>query len=299
MKVFITGGTGFIGSAVIDELSKFDYEMIGLARSKRSAEKLRSKGVTPLMGSLTDLNVLRKGTQEADAILHLAFGHNFRHFLKATKDDRKAIRTMADAIKGTNKTFIITSGITSIYAKNQQGKELERPKTNVISGLRVRSERLLLSYTDKGIRTMVVRLPPAVHGESDHGFAWNFIQNAIKNQEVNYVGKGLNQWAAVNRLDAALVYRLALENGKSGSIYHAVSEVVNFKEIACKISKKLNLPLVSISRLKAYQKFPPSLSAIISSNTPANSDWTQKELNWHPIYSDLIKDLDLESYYQK
>lgn len=296
MKVFITGGTGFVGTAVTSELLAEGYEVTGLARSEASANKLKERGVTPLLGSLTDLNSLKKGAKEADAILHLAFGHDFRHFLKAAKNDREAIKTIAEAIKGTNKPFVITSGVTSIYGKNQKGLEQEVPDTNFITGLRVRSEKLLLSYTQQGVKAMVMRLPPAVHGEGDRAFTWNLIQYAKKNKEVNYIGKGMNTWAAVSRLDAAHLYRLALERGKAGSIYHAVAEVTPVKQIAAAISQKMNLPLVSVGNLKGIQKLS-MFSMTVASNTPANSEWTQKELGWNPTHPNLLSDLKQDFYY--
>ena len=224
MKVLVTGGTGFIGSAVVKELVATGYDVLGLARSDSSAQKLEDIGATPLAGSLTDLSSLQKGATEVEAILHLAYDSDFRKFFKAAKKDRTAIAAMAEAIKGTNKPFVITCGVTGIFGKNQQGTELETPQVNFITGTRLRAEKLLFTYTKQDIRTMVIRLPPAVHGEGDHGFTSFLINYAKKNQQVNYVGNGDNIWPAINRLDAARLYRLALENGKAGSVYHGVAE---------------------------------------------------------------------------
>jgi nucleoside-diphosphate-sugar epimerase len=192
MKIFVTGGTGFIGSAVVKELIDTNYEVIGLARSDLSAQKLKKAGAVPIVGSLGDLPSLKRAAKEADAILHLAYDPNFRNFFKAAKADRTAISAMAEAIQGTNKPIVITCGLSGIFGKGQQGSEHEIPQASFISRTRLRAEKLLLSYTEQNVRTMVIRLPPVVHGEGDHAFTSFLINYAKKNQQVNYVGDGLN-----------------------------------------------------------------------------------------------------------
>ncbi|MDG0795176.1 SDR family oxidoreductase [Cohnella ginsengisoli] len=275
MKVFVTGGTGFIGSGVVAELIAGGHEVMGLARSDHSAQKLLDAGATPVSGSLTDLSSLQRHAAEADAVIHLAYDPNMRNFFKAAKADRQAIHTIAEAIKGTNKPFIITSGFTGIFGKSQKGSEQETPQLNFITRTRWRAEELLFTYTAQGIRTMVIRMPPVVHGEGDRAFTSFFIEYARKNQHVYYIGDGSNIWPAVHRFDAAHLYRLALEKGKSGSVYHAAAEGVPVKQIATTVSKKLNLPLSSASRLKAIIKLS-WFSMTVSLHTPANSNWTQK-----------------------
>lgn len=296
MKVFVTGGTGFIGSAVVKELIAGNYEVIGLARSDHSAQKLKEAGAVPMEGSLEDLSILKKAAKETDAILHLAYDPNFRNFFKAAKADRTAISTMTEAIQGTNKPIVITCGITGIFRKGQQGSEHETPQASFISRTRLRAEKLLFSYTEQSVRTMVIRLPPVVHGEGDHAFTSFLINYAKKNQQVNYVGDGLNIWPAVHRFDAARLYRLALENGKAGSVYHAVAECIPVKKIATAVSEKLGLPLKGVRGFESWRRLS-LFSQVVSLNTPANSQWTQKELGWKAIYSDLLSDLQQNFYY--
>jgi nucleoside-diphosphate-sugar epimerase len=296
MKIFVTGGTGFIGSAVVKELIAANYEVLGLARSDPSAQKLKEAGAVPIAGSLSDLPGLKKAAKESDAILHLAYDPNFRNFFKAAKADRTAISAMAEAIQGTNKPIVITCGLSGIFGKGQQGNEHEIPQASFISRTRLRAEKLLFSYTEQNVRTMVIRLPPVVHGEGDHAFTSFLINYAKKNQQVNYVGNGLNIWPAVHRFDAARLYILALENGKAGSVYHAVAEGIPVKKVATAISEKLGLPLKSVRGFESWRKLSV-FSQVVSLDTPANSQWTQKELGWKAIHSDLLSDLQQDFYY--
>jgi nucleoside-diphosphate-sugar epimerase len=296
MKVFVTGGTGFIGSGVVAELIAGGHAVLGLARSERSAQKLKDAGAIPVLGSLTDLSSLQKYATEADGVVHLAYDPNMSHFFKASKVDRRAITAISEAIKGTNKPFIITSGLSGIFGENQKGSEQETPQVNFITRTRLRAEELLFTYTAQGVGTMVIRMPPVVHGEGDRAFTSFFIQYARKNKHVYYIGDGANIWPAVHRFDAAHLYKLALENGKAGSVYHAAAEGVPVKQIATAVSNKLDLPLSSVNGLRALTKLS-WFSMTVSLNTPANSNWTQKELGWKAVQPDLISELNQDFYY--
>lgn len=298
MKVFVTGGSGFVGQGVIRELVDAGHSVLALARSDSAMKKVGALGAMPVNGSLSDGACLRKGAEQADAIIHLAYDNDMSHALKAAKADRAAIEAMADAIAGTNKPFIITSGVTGIFGRHQAGSERETPAANLITGTRLRAEKLLLGYADKGVKAMVVRLPPFVHGDGDKGFTPRYIAYARKNREANYVGDGENIWPAVHRFDAARLYRLAMEKGKAGSVYHAVAEGVYAKQVAAAVGDMLTIPLRSVSMPGALRRL--SLFAlIVSLNTPANSDWTQKELNWKAIHPDFLSDLKESFYFQE
>lgn len=296
MKVFVTGGSGFVGSAVIPELIEAGHEVVALSRSDSSSQKIRTLGATPLNGSLTDRDSLQQGASAADGIIHLAYIHDRGQTSNAAKTDRNAITDIADTIQGSGKPFIITSGVTGIFGKSQTGSELEKPQTNFITGTRVRAEQLLLSYADKGIRAMVIRLSPFVHGRGDKAFTSTYVSYAQKNNEAVYVSRGENIWPAVHRLDAAHLYRLALENGKTGSIYHAVSEGVTAKEAATAVSEKLDIPLRKVNKLSAVRRLS-LFSVVVSLNTPANSLWTQEELGWKTVQPDLVSELREDFYY--
>lgn len=295
MKVFITGGTGFVGTAVIKHLIAHGHDVLALARSDRSAQRVRDLGATPFAGSLTDTDRLRLGALQSDAVLHLAYNNNMRQARQAAQTDRNAITAMADALVGTNRPFIMASGVTGIFGKHQSGNELETPATNFITGMRVRSEKLALSYVPRGVKAMVIRLAPFVHGPNDHGFTSRYVQAAQRYQSAMYIGSGRNTWPAVHRDDAASLFVAALEKGQAGAIYHAVAEGTTAKSIAITVSQHLDLPLTRINMLTGLHRLG-ILAYIFTLDTPANSTWTQQHLGWHPTHPSLINDINAGTY---
>lgn len=291
MKVFVTGGSGFIGSAVVSELSNAGYDVVGLARSEESARKIKSLGtnVEVLRGDLEDLDSLRKGAREAEGIAHLGFVRDFQHFDKTCEIDRIATEAMLEAIAGTNKPFLYTSGTFVLPI----GKAFDENSDNGrhAPGTRWATEEIALSYKDKGVRVMSVRLAPTVHGKGDRAFIPWLIEIAKKSGKSGYVGNGQNVWPAVARLDAARLYRLALEKGHAGSVYNGVADQgVKSKEIAETVGEGLHIPTVSIATENAKEHFGV-FGPIFSTNNPVSNESTRKELDWEPQGSGLIEDI--------
>lgn len=295
MKVFVTGATGNIGSALVRELLSAGHTVLGLARSDAGAAKLSAAGASPRRGTLEDLDVLRTAAAECDAVAHLAFNHNFNDFPAACATDRAAISAMAEAMAaagGKNKALIITSG-TMVLEKGRVVSE--RDPINVsepIGAARGASEGVALGFVEQGVRAMVVRLPPVVHGVGSVGFVGLLLQAAKKIGKVAYVGNGENRWCAVHTLDAARAFRLALEKGEAGSTFHAVAEEgVPVKEVAHAIGQKMGLPIESKSPGEAQEVFGVMALAIGSDN-PATSEATQAALGWTPVHPGLLKDIE-------
>lgn len=290
MKVFITGGSGFVGSAVIPELISAGHEVFALARSKSAAEKVEKLGAIAIDGDLSDANVLKQAATESNAVIHLAYNNNLLQAKKAARADRAAITAIAEALKGTDKPFIITGGVTGIFGKKQTGSELEVPKGGRMMRTRLKAEKLLFEYTSQGVKAMAIRLSPFVHGEGDKGLTFRYFSYVKKNKQANYIGKGENIWPAVHRLDVAHLFLLALEKGKAGSVYHAIAEGVTAKQVAERASENLSIPLKSVGKIRSLKRFS-WFSVIVSLDTPANSRWTREQLGWEPTHTDYLSDL--------
>ncbi|MFX3617065.1 MAG: SDR family oxidoreductase [Sporolactobacillus sp.] len=277
MRVFVTGATGYIGSAVVNELINAGHQVVGLARSDSSVARLKKEGAVVQYGALDDLESLRSGAASADGVIHLAFIHDFSNFSNSLKIDRRAIETMGDALKGTGKPFIITN-----HANGEA------------------SENALFALN--GVRTALVSLAPTVHGEGDKGFVSRIINIAREKGFSAYIGDGSNRWPAVHRLDAASLYRLALEAAPTGSrLYGRADEGVPFRDIADVIGQSLNLPVVSISREEAdaHFGFLGALAALdIPSVISGPSIQTRELLGWKPVHPALIADLEQGHYFK-
>ncbi|WP_379970305.1 SDR family oxidoreductase [Ectobacillus sp. sgz5001026] len=292
MRVFVTGATGFIGSAVVRELIDVGHQVVGLARSNKAAEALEAAGADVLLGSLDDLDSLRSGASEADGVIHLAFKHDFLDFAAAAESDSLAIEAIGTALEGTGKPLVVTSG-TLMLSPGRLGTEEDAS----IQSTPRRSEEAAIALAGRGVRSSVVRLAPSVHGQGDHGFVPALISIAHEKGISAYVGEGRNHWPAVHRLDAARLFRLALEKGAAGAIYHGVAdEGVPFRDIAGVIGRHLNLPVLSISREEADAHFG-WLSFAASTDNPASSALTQDRLGWRPIHPALIPDLEQGHYF--
>lgn len=295
MRVFLTGATGFVGTAVIQELQGAGHQVFGLARSEVAASVLTSAGVEVVHGSLEDHDSLRRGVSTADAVIHTGFNHDFSRFHLNCKLDRLAIETLGAALSGSQRPLIVTSGVANI-APGRLATENDVPKSDPSIYPRVSEETAGL-LSDKGVNAMVVRLAPSVHGIGDHGFVPILLKLAREKGLSAYIGDGGNRWPAVHRLDAAQVYRLALEKGSAGTRFHAVAEEgVTFKALASAIGQLLNIPVVAISQQDANAHFG-WFAHFAGMNAPASSELTRNQLGWNPTQRGLLADIEQPGYF--
>jgi nucleoside-diphosphate-sugar epimerase len=293
MKIFVTGATGFIGSAIVQELIHAGYQVLGLARSDAAAADLAAAGAKVHRGSLEDPESLRSGALAADGVIHAAFIHDWSNYTAAAETDRRAIDSIGVALGGSDRPFIVTSGTLLAQRQGPLATEEDAPNPNFPR----KSEEAALALAEHGVRVSVLRLPPSVHGEGDHGFVPALIGIAREKGVSAYVGDGLNRWPAVHRLDAAHLYRLVLEKGSAGARYHGVAdEGVPARDIAGVIGRRLNLPVVGKSREEASSHFG-WIGLFFGIDGPASSAQTQERLGWHPSQPALIPDLDAEHYF--
>ncbi|MFH5181893.1 SDR family oxidoreductase [Paenibacillus sp. TAB 01] len=292
MRIFVTGATGFIGSAVVQELLAAGHQAVGLARSDQAAAALKSAGADVHRGALDDLDSLQKGAAAADGVIHLAFVHDFLNFAAAAETDRQAIEAIGAALQGSGKPLVVTSG-TMMLPQGRLGTEEDAPLATTPR----QSESAALALVERGVRSSVVRLAPSVHGPGDHGFVPQLIRIARDKGVSACIGDGSNRWPAVHRLDAARLFRLAVEAAPAGSRLHGISdEGVPFRDIAGVIGRHLNLPVVSVSREDAAAHFG-WLSGFAAADNPASSAKTQQLLGWKPVHSALIPDLEEGHYF--
>lgn len=296
MRVFVTGATGFVGSAVVQALLQAGHQVLGLARSEASAQALTDAGAGVHRGSIEDLQSLASGAAQADGVIHTAFIHDFSQFLENCEKDRLAIGALGTALKGTDKPLIVTSG-TALVSNGHLATENDLPDPQGLNP-RIASDQAAAALAEQGVHVSLVRLPPSVHGAGDHGFVPMTIAMAREKGESAYIGAGQNLWPAVHRLDAARVFVLALEMGASNAIYHANSEEgVPFREIATLIGKHLNLPVVSKNAQEAGEHFG-WFTHFASLNNPTSSQITREVLGWKPEHQDLLTDIDTAGYFK-
>jgi nucleoside-diphosphate-sugar epimerase len=294
MKIFVTGATGFIGSAIVQDLIRAGHQVLGLARSDAGANSLAAAGAAIHRGSLEDLESLRSGAAASDGVIHTAFIHDFANYAPAAEKDRRAIETLGAALAGSGRQFIVTSGTLLLQRQGPLATEEDAANANFPR----KSEQAVLSVASQRVRVSSLRLPPSVHGRGDHGFVPALINLAREKGISAYVGDGLNCWPAVHRLDAAPLYRLALEKGSAGASYHGVAdEGVPFREIAAVIGRRLNVPVVSKSPEEAANHFG-WLAHFVGIDCPASSAQTQQRLGWAPKQPGLIADLDQTHYFE-
>ncbi|MGH9486073.1 MAG: SDR family oxidoreductase [Terriglobales bacterium] len=293
MRIFITGATGFIGSALVGELIGAGHNVIGLARSERGAQWLAAAGAEVQRGELEDLDSLRRGAAPADAVIHAAFIHDFSRYRESAAIDRKAIEALGAALCGSERRLIVTAGLP-LAAAGRLATEADAPGAASATFPRA-SEQTAAALEAQGVRAIVMRLPQ-VHDTSKQGLVSYSIQIAREKGVSAYVGEGCNRWPAVHRLDAARLYRLALEKGAPGARYHAVAEEgVTARDIAEAIGRGLGVPVRSIPAAEAANHFG-WLGAFIGLDLPASSAQTRAALNWTPNGSGLIADLNAMRY---
>ncbi|OXM85677.1 SDR family oxidoreductase [Paenibacillus rigui] len=292
MRVFVTGATGFVGSAVVPELLAAGHQVVGLARSDEGAAALKAAGADVHRGTLNDLDSLQNGAAAADGVIHLAFIHNFSDYAAAAETDRQAIEAIGAALQGSNKPFVVTAG-TLMLSPGRLGTEEDTLPPNTLR----HSEKTAIGLVERGVRSSIVRLAPSVHGPGDHGFVPELIRIARDKGVSAYIGDGSNRWPAVHRIDAARLFRLAVEAAPAGSRLHGVGdEGVPFRDIAGVIGRHLNLPVASISHEEASAHFG-WIGAFASADNPASSAKTQDLLGWKPVHPTLIQDLEEGHYF--
>ncbi|MER0481471.1 SDR family oxidoreductase [Streptomyces sp. Edi2] len=298
MHVFVTGGSGLTGPAVVAELVAAGHTVTGLARSDAAAARLESLGATPHRGSLDDLGSLRSGAEAAEGVLHMAFGGDFSDLDDMMRRDRTAIETLGQTLEGSGKPFVSTSG-TLVMPAGRESTEGDEPDTAGIAAFRIAGERACLASAARGVRASVVRLAPTVHGPGDYGFIGMLVATARRTGKSAYVGDGTNRWPAVHRLDAAGLFRLALEKAPSGSVLHGVAESgVTLKSIAETIARRLDLPAVSLTPDEAATHFPsPFMATAYGLDAPVSSVSTQELLGWSPVHPTLLDDLEHGDYF--
>jgi nucleoside-diphosphate-sugar epimerase len=293
MRAFVTGATGFVGTAVVKELLSAGHSVLGLARSESAAEQLKSQGAESVRGTIEDLEVLQKAASECDAVVHLAFIHDFSIFQRCCEADRTAITALGSALvaAGGQRSLVITSG-TMLLEHGKLGMEDDEPDwTSMMGAARGASETVCLDFAKKGIRASVVRLPPTVHGPGSSGFMGLYTNIAIQKGVVAYVGNGENHWCACHRDDAAKLYRLAMEKAAPRSVYHAVAEQgVMVKDVAAAVGKQLGIASVSVTEEEAVSDLGWFEFGVKADNV-ASSEKTKDSLGWNPTCPTVIEDV--------
>jgi nucleoside-diphosphate-sugar epimerase len=292
MRVFLTGATGFVGTAIVSEFIKSGHQVLGLTRSDAGAEALKAMGAEIHRGSLEDLESLRAGARQADAVIHAAFNHDFSRFAQNCEDDKNAIEAIGAVLEGSDRPMLVTSGL-ALIAPGRLATEQDKPSPNFPR----LSETAALSVAARGVHASAVRLAPSTHGADDHGFVPHLINLAREKGVAAYIGDGSNRWPGVHRLDAARLYRLALEQGVKSGPYHAVDdEGVPFKAIAEVIGRRLGVPVVSKTVEEAAGHFG-WFAGFAGMDIPSSSARTRSALGWKPEQPGLLADLDQPHYF--
>jgi nucleoside-diphosphate-sugar epimerase len=308
MRIFVTGASGWIGSAVVVELLGAGHQVVGLARSPQSADALKAAGVDVRLGGLDDLEVLASTAAESDGVIHLAFKHDMAfsgNFQGAADADRLAVETMAETLVDSDRPFVLASGLLGLtpvagrITTEQDGHPGDPAVQGLPDGPRTRWEtaEYVLSLASRGVRSSIVRLPPTNHGVGDNGFLTTIVNTARSSGVSGYIGDGANRWPAVHRLDSAKLFRLAAEKAPPGSTLHPVQdEGVAIRDIADVIARHLNIPEMSIAPEDAAEHFT-WMAHFIGMDSPASGTFTEELLDWTPVQPGLIADLDEGHYF--
>ncbi|MGA3185395.1 MAG: SDR family oxidoreductase [Candidatus Dormibacteria bacterium] len=306
MRVFVTGASGWIGSAVVPELIGAGHHVVGLARSDASAAALAAAGAEVHRGTLDDLDSLRSAVAACDGVIHLAFKHDIAFvggFQAAADADRRAVETLGDALAGSDRPLVIASGTLGL-ATGGVGTERDGHGSHQAEALRGgphtrwATSEYVLSLAERGVRSSVLRLPPTNHGKGDHGFVATLVAIAREKGISGYVGDGSNRWPAVHRLDSAHLFCLAVERAPAGSTLHAVAEEgVRIRDVAEVIGRHLDLPVVSVAPANAAEHFG-WMGAFIGVDSPASNTLTRELLGWQPTQPGLIDDLNQGHYFR-
>ncbi len=306
MRIFVTGASGWIGSAVVPELLSAGHDVVGLSRSEASAQRLEAAGAIVQHGDVDDPDGLAKAAADSDGVIHLAFQHEVAwsgNFAAAAAADRRAVEAMGAALAGSGRPLVLASGMLGLTAGRVATEEDGLvPSAEVRAnpaGRRAATALLTLSLAGTGVRSSVLRFPPTVHGDGDHGFVATLVGIARQRGVAGYVGDGSNRWPAVHRSDAARLARLAVEAAPAGSVLHAVAdEGVPFREIAQAMGRHLGIPTASVTPADAGDHFA-HLGHFVGLDCPATAAATRELLGWEPAGPSLLEDLEQDHYYRQ
>jgi nucleoside-diphosphate-sugar epimerase len=306
MKIFVTGASGWIGSATVADLLQAGHEVVGLARSEASAQRLDAAGAAVFRGDLDEPDRLAKAAADSDGVIHLAFQHEVAFggdFATAAAADRRAVEAMGAALAGSDRPFVLASGLLGLangrVATEEDGLVPGAEVRANPAGMRAATGLLTLSLRGVGVRSSVLRLPPTVHGDGDNGFIATFVAIARQRGVAGYVADGTNRWPAVHRSDAARLFRLAVESAPAGSMLHAIGDQgVPFRDIAAAMGRHLGVPTESVTPADAAEHFFP-LGHFVGLDSPATADITRELLGWEPTGPTLLEDLEEDHYYRQ
>jgi nucleoside-diphosphate-sugar epimerase len=295
MRVFVTGASGWIGSATVDELLAAGHDVVGLARSDASASALEAQGATVLRGDLDDLDGLRRGAADAEGVIHLANKHDWANPAESNRAERVAVETLTDALAGSGRPFVLAGGVAGL-AVGRPGTEADPSPAIGPQAMRGGTENLALATVDRGVRAVTVRFAPTTHGDGDHGFIAIITAAARRHGVSGHVDDGATRWSAVHVSDAARLVRLGLERAPAGSRLHAVAEeAIPSREIAAAIGDTLGVPVASVPREQAVEHFG-FIGMFFGMEMSASSDWTRRTFDWTPTGPGLLADIKAGAY---